>query len=224
MKKIVILTGAGISAGSGLATFRGSNGLWNGYSVEDVATLKGFRKNPVSVNEFYNQLRTEVASAQPNDAHIAIAEYQKINDIFLITQNVDNLHEKAGSTQCLHMHGNLFSAQCLKNPTHKVDVSGSIDDSVRCPDCNSRLRPAIVWFGEPIMGGSQIHRALKYCTHFISVGTSGTVHPAAGFVAIAKSVGARCIRIDLEKCDNPAFDDEIIGDCVAEMRNLLENL
>ena len=222
--KIVILTGAGISAASGLATFRGSNGLWNGHSVDDVATLRGFRKNPNVVNQFYNELRSEVANAQPNDAHIAIAEHQKNKDIFLVTQNVDHLHEKAGSNQCLHMHGSMFKAQCLRNPNHTIDIYRNIDDSVRCNECNSRMRPAIVWFGEPIIGGTQIYRSLKTCTHLISVGTSGIVHPAAGFVDIDKTVGAKCIRIDLEKCDNPAWDDEIVGDCVVEMRKLLENL
>lgn len=202
---IVILTGAGISAESGLKTFRDNGGLWEGHRIEDVATPEAFNRDPKLVHTFYNMRRQQLLkSASPNSAHIALAEFEKQFDgrFMLITQNVDNLHEQGGSQSVRHMHGELLKAQCTSS--QKVfDISGPIDTSSVCTCCDKigTLRPHIVWFGEMPLYMEEIEQALTACDLFISIGTSGQVYPAAGFVQLARSTGATTVKLNLEPSD-----------------------
>ncbi|AJY44735.1 NAD-dependent deacylase [Martelella endophytica] len=206
---IVVLTGAGISAESGLATFRDQGGLWEGHSIEDVATPEGFARNPDLVNDFYNQRRREAKLARPNSAHNALAALENAwdGDFLLVTQNVDELHEKAGSKRVLHMHGRLNSALCYECGSHQ-HWEDDLDQGCFCQSCTrASLRPDIVWFGEMPYDMDAIGTALGGADLFISIGTSGTVYPAAGFVAEAAHHGARTVEINLESTHNPLFSD-----------------
>ncbi|WP_174803961.1 NAD-dependent deacylase [Martelella limonii] len=210
---IVILTGAGISAESGLATFRDQGGLWEGHSIEDVATPQGFHKNPDLVFDFYNMRRAEAAKARPNAAHNALAALENAweGDFLLITQNVDDLHEKAGSKRVLHMHGRLNSALCHECGSHQ-HWEGDLDRDCFCTSCSRpALRPDIVWFGEMPYDMDAIEEALGNAALFVAIGTSGTVYPAAGFVMAAASAGARTVEINLEATGNDLFEDHITG-------------
>ncbi|NBO18540.1 MAG: NAD-dependent deacylase [Proteobacteria bacterium] len=206
---LVILTGAGISAESGLATFRDSGGLWSGHRIEDVATPEAFARNPTLVHEFYNKRRAQLAEASPNAAHLALAELAQRwpGRFLLVTQNVDNLHEQAleGRTPAngfvlKHMHGELTKARCLV--TEQVhDWHDAMDTTTPCPCCNRAgwLRPHIVWFGEMPLYMDLIAHMLSECDLFISIGTSGNVYPAAGFVQQARMNGrARTIELNME--------------------------
>ena len=203
MSLIVILTGAGISAESGLATFRGAGGLWEGHRVEDVATPEAFARDPELVQRFYNMRRRALIASgiQPNPAHLALArlEAEWSGEFLLITQNIDDLHERAGSRNLLHMHGELLRALCqdcrASTPWHQ-DLG--LDSS--CPGCGSlgSLRPDIVWFGEMPYRMDEIYAALARCDLFLAVGTSGQVYPAAGFVQEAAATGARTVELNLE--------------------------
>ena len=213
---IVVLTGAGISAESGLKTFRDSDGLWEGHRVEDVATPEAFAKNPNTIYRFYNERREQLlGSASPNDAHRALAKFEKTfeGDFTLITQNVDNLHEQGGSLNILHMHGELLKARCRYS--EKIfDCHDSFDAKNRCPCCakTNALRPHIVWFGEIPLYMDQIESALTSCDLFISIGTSGSVYPAAGFVQLAKNSGATCVELNMEPSKGQAvFDTGLYG-------------
>ena len=195
--KIVILTGAGISAESGLSTFRAQNGLWEGYDVNDVATYEGYMRNPVAVHDFYNMLRRKLQNPEvkPNTAHFALAQLeQKLgsDNVLIVTQNVDNLHEQAGSKNIIHMHGELLKVRNEK--------TGQIIDSYYDVNYheNKLIRPHIVWFGEIPLQMEEIYNALSQTDYFISIGTSGNVYPAAGFVQIANQVGAKTIELNLE--------------------------
>lgn len=193
-KSIVILTGAGISAESGLQTFRAADGLWCGHRVEEVATPEGFERNPELVHEFYNQRRGQLSEVEPNAAHLALAELAAHwqGDVLLVTQNVDDLHDRAAhrSDYILHMHGELSKARHIE--THEViDWCGDMD-------VNDPWRPHIVWFGEMPLEMKRIERALSECDLFVSIGTSGNVYPAAGFVAQARHYGAHTIEMNLE--------------------------
>jgi NAD-dependent deacetylase len=200
---IVILTGAGVSAESGLKTFRDHDGLWENHHVEDVATPEGFARDPDLVYRFYNERRRQLqsASVEPNAAHYALAQLAKKPNIslILVTQNVDNLHERAGSVDVLHMHGELLSARCLHSQ-HRFKITDDLDASNRCQCCQpaQSLRPDIVWFGEMPQHMDQIETALWHCDLFLSIGTSGHVYPAAGFVQLAASAGAHCVELNLE--------------------------
>lgn len=216
MRNIVVLSGAGISAESGLETFRGSDGTWNRYHIEDVATPEAFSRNPVLVNSFYNKRRQDAAKAVPNDAHYALAELEKQwNGKFLIvTQNVDDLHERAGSKKLIHMHGTLNHVLCLAC-NHKSKWLTDVTEESKCPHCSKigQLRPDIVWFGEMPYHINDIEEALHHADIFVAIGTSGTVYPAAGFVSIAQAAGAECYEINLI-CDNTlsnVFDYAISG-------------
>lgn len=200
---IVILTGAGISAESGIKTFRASDGLWENHRIEDVATPEAFIANPKLVHEFYNQRRQQLMSdsIQPNKAHFALAKLEKkfAGEFLLVTQNIDNLHEAAGSENLIHMHGELLKMHCVK--TGKVyPVANDLSTEDRCACCQQvhQLRPHIVWFGEMPLQMERIYQALSACDLFISIGTSGNVYPAAGFVAEAKRAGAHTVEINLE--------------------------
>ncbi|OZI09296.1 NAD-dependent protein deacylase [Siphonobacter sp. BAB-5385] len=182
MKKVVVLSGAGISAESGIKTFRDSDGLWENYRIEDVATPEAWRRDQALVLDFYNQRRKQALTAEPNAAHHILAELEKNFEVQIITQNVDNLHERAGSTHVLHLHGELFKARSTKNPALIYELEDwALNVGDHC-ELGSQLRPHIVWFGEEVPA---IQEAIPYCEEadvFIVVGTSLQVYPAAGLV------------------------------------------
>jgi NAD-dependent deacetylase len=199
---IVILTGAGISAESGLATFTGTDGLWNGHRIEDVCTPDALERNPDAVCAFYDERKAEAASAEPNPAHQALAKLERFwqetgkGEFLLVTQNVDDLHERGGAKSLIHMHGLLNSTFCMEcgwqGPRH-----GRLEGNRECPACErDALRPDIVLFGEAPWHLHQIEAALEKCNLFVAIGTSGTVYPAAGFVETAKAQGAETHRFD----------------------------
>lgn len=201
---IVILTGAGISAESGLSTFRDEDGLWAGQKIDDVCTPDGLARNPALVCAFYDQRKVAASKASPNPAHLALAELEHcwttnaIGDFTLITQNVDDLHERAGSRNLIHMHGRLDSAFCMECG-FQMTRHGPLEDNRDCPSCQlEALRPDIVFFGEAPRGLPQIQAALKSSHLFVAAGTSGTVFPAAGFAHEAGSNGAKTLLLNLE--------------------------
>ena len=222
--KIVILTGAGISAESGLSTFRAQNGLWEGYDVNDVATYEGYMRNPVAVHDFYNMLRRKLQNPEvkPNTAHFALAQLeQKLgsDNVLIVTQNVDNLHEQAGSKNIIHMHGELLKVRNEK--------TGQIIDSYYDVNYheNKLIRPHIVWFGEIPLQMEEIYNALSQADYFISIGTSGNVYPAAGFVQIANQVGAKTIELNLEpSLGENLFQTKIYGPASKVVPEFIENL
>ncbi len=200
---IVVLTGAGISKESGLSTFRDADGIWTRYRVEDVATPEAFARDPARVHEFYNLRRRNLlaGNVQPNAAHRALAELERAwpGDFLLVTQNIDDLHERAGSKRLIHMHGEMRKVRC--GPCGDVRVhEGDLSLQSRCPACghSGGLRPHVVWFGEMPFEMERIAAALQSCELFISIGTSGNVYPAAGFVAEARIRGARTVELNLE--------------------------
>ena len=196
MKKLVVLTGAGMSAESGLSTFRGSDGLWEKHRIEDVASPEGFAANPELVFNFYNHRRRELLAAKPNEGHIGLARLEKEFDVHIITQNIDNLHEQAGSSHVLHLHGELMKVRSVNHPERIYELSESKCD-IHLGDKDpygDQLRPHIVWFEEMPLYMEQIEEALEQCRVFASIGTSGNVYPAAGFVRHAKAHGA-CRKI-----------------------------
>ena len=198
---IVILTGAGVSAESGVPTFRAADGLWEGHRVEDVATPQAFRRNPPLVQRFYDDRRAFLGKVQPNKAHAALARLDAAwpGELLLVTQNVDDLHDRAGSRRLLHMHGELLSALCTGCGAARP-WQGPLLHGPSCPACArpGTLRPDIVWFGEMPYHMDQIMAALARCDLFVSIGTSGAVYPAAGFVAQARDAGADTLELNLE--------------------------
>jgi|TARA_B110000902_G_scaffold221232_1_gene256668 NAD-dependent deacetylase len=213
---IVILTGAGISAESGIQTFRGADGLWEGHRVEDVASPEGFAADQHLVLNFYNQRRAQLTNGDinPNPAHIALAklEAQYNGDVLLVTQNVDDLHERAGSKNLLHMHGELLKGICA-SCGDVTEVTGEQTTTQRCTQCGLQsLRPDIVWFGEMPKYMDEIENALSQCELFVSIGTSGNVYPAAGFVEMAASYGAHTVEVNLEPTNTSSnFAEHIHG-------------
>lgn len=182
MKRLIVLTGAGISAESGLATFRDAGGLWEGYRVEDVATPEAWHKDPALVLDFYNQRRRKAREAQPNRGHQVLAELEKHFEVTIVTQNVDDLHERAGSTNVIHLHGSLFESRSTKNPTLIYPISGTeLNLGDRC-ELGSQLRPNIVWFGEAVPLMETAAALAGDAEVFLVVGTSLVVYPAAGLV------------------------------------------
>jgi NAD-dependent deacetylase len=231
---IVVLTGAGISQESGLSTFRDPDGIWARYRVEDVATPEAFARDPVRVHEFYNLRRRNLLAGhvRPNAAHRALAalEADWPGDFLLVTQNIDDLHERAGSRRLIHMHGEMRKVRC--EPCGEVRVfEGDLSLASRCPSCGftGGLRPHVVWFGEMPFEMERIGSALADCGLFISVGTSGNVYPAAGFVAEARSSGARTVELNLEPSQGESLFDErrygkaseIVPDYVASLLAVL---
>lgn len=199
---IVVLTGAGVSAESGVKTFRDNNGLWENERIEDVATPEAFYRDPGRVHRFYNARRQQLHTGiKPNPAHVALAEFEKCfgGEFTLVTQNVDNLHEQAGSENILHMHGELCKVRCQKCGG-VFEWQGDLDIQSSCSTCvePALLRPHIVWFGEMPFFMEQIDAALSRCDLFISIGTSGNVYPAAGFVQTATHYGAHTVELNLE--------------------------
>ena len=199
---ITILTGAGISAESGLRTFRDADGLWEGHRVEDVATPVAFGRNPSLVLDFYNQRRAQLPTVEPNAAHMALAELEQQYDgqVTLITQNVDDLHERGGSENILHIHGELLRKKCTWCHA-KSDCLGDIQIDDVCQSCSRSggMRPDIVWFGEMPYYLDEIERILSSTGTFISIGTSGHVYPAAGFSDVARRSGAHTIELNREE-------------------------
>lgn len=226
VERIVILTGAGISAESGVPTFRGPDGLWEGHRVEDVATPEAFGRDPILVQRFYDARRAALANVAPNAAHLALArlDAEWEGSLLLVTQNVDDLHERAGSMRLLHMHGELKSALCLSCGI-RAGWDRQLIDGPACPECGvpGGLRPDIVWFGEMPYHMEEIADALESADLFVAIGTSGQVYPAAGFVDMARSAGARTIEINLEPTSS-LFDEhrtgpasELVPQLVAEL-------
>lgn len=214
MHKIVILTGAGISAESGLGTFRAEGGLWAQHRIEDVATPEGFARNPRLVVDFYNARRAQAADAMPNAGHAALAELEKTfaGEVIVVTQNVDDLHEKAGSRKVMHMHGALKTALCA-DCAHRWPAPLEMAPGDACPNCGAATaRPDIVWFGEMPYDMEDIYGHLAEADLFVSIGTSGNVYPAAGFVAEARRHGAETIEFNLEPSEvGSQFDNIRIG-------------
>ena len=204
---ILVLTGAGISAESGIPVFRSEDGLWENHRVEDVATPEGFERNPQLVHDFYNQMRQSVKSKQPNAAHLALTKLQaqmeqRQGRVIIVTQNVDDLHEKAQSHDVIHMHGELNSILC----THcgkSYEWHEDCDGTTECKFCGHKtMRPDIVWFGEIPYHMDAIERAIMQCDLFIAIGTSGVVYPAAGFVSYCSRQGKPCLEFNLTPSAN----------------------
>jgi NAD-dependent deacetylase len=212
--RIVILTGAGISAESGLPTFRDANGLWEGHRFEDVATPEAFRRDPELVHRFYNLRRATAAAVEPNAAHAAIARLEAAlpGRCLLVTQNIDGLHLRAGSHP-LCIHGEIGKSRCVSCGRTRT-CEGDLSTTSTCPDCRASgsLRPHVVWFGETPFFLDEIGVALTRCDYFLSIGTSGHVYPAAGFVRIANQCGARCIEFNFgETMVSGDFHEQVKG-------------
>jgi NAD-dependent deacetylase len=221
IRNIVILTGAGVSAESGLATFRGPDGLWEGHRVEDVCTPEAYAHDPALVHAFYDARRAKLGSVRPNAAHEALArlDAEWPGELLLVTQNVDDLHERAGSRRLHHMHGELTRGWCLACD-RRIEWSGPMGETATCPECRSvgQVRPDIVWFGEMPYEMDRIDDALRACDLFVSIGTSGAVYPAAGFVQTARYCGARTLEINLEpSLGSHLFDESRIGPASVEV-------
>jgi NAD-dependent deacetylase len=225
---VVVLTGAGISAESGVPTFRDKDGLWEGHRFEDVACPEAFQRNPGLVHKFYNLRRAALATVAPNSAHLALARLQRLykGDFTLVTQNVDDLHERAGSTDVIHMHGELLKVRC-NHCWRGSEWSGDLDCSTPCPHCgrSGGMRPDIVWFGEVPKSMERIGRALESAELFVSIGTSGHVYPAAGFASVAKSAGARTIEINNQPTlVSDTFDRILCGPATVEVPKWVDEL
>ncbi len=225
--RIVVLTGAGISAESGVPTFRDADGLWEGHDVEDVATPDGFERDPGLVQRFYDARRRAAASVSPNAAHRALARLEGAfgEQVLVVTQNVDDLHERAGTRNLVHMHGELRRALCTAcgaRPAWDEDL----EPRPPCPACGERmLRPDVVWYGEMPYELERIEQAVVACDVFASIGTSGAVYPAAGYVALAAAFGAHTVELNLEPSDALVpFDDARVGPASALVPAWVEEL
>ncbi|EGA68904.1 NAD-dependent deacetylase [Vibrio sinaloensis DSM 21326] len=229
-RNVVILTGAGISAESGIQTFRAQDGLWEDHRIEDVATPEGFERNPDLVQDFYNQRRIKLQAPEikPNPAHIALGKLEKEleGSVTIITQNIDNLHERGGSNNIIHMHGELMKARCSES-NQVIEEKGEIHTGDLCHCCQipSQLRPHVVWFGEMPLRMGEIYAALEQADLFVSIGTSGVVYPAAGFVHDAKMHGAHTIEINLEpSAVESEFEEKRYGKASIEVVKLVEEI
>jgi len=228
---LVVLTGAGISAESGLPTFRGAGGLWEGHRAEEVATPGAFARDPGLVQRFYNARRAKLRdpAIMPNAAHLALAELERRwpGEFLLVTQNVDDLHDRAGSQRLIHLHGELRRALCL-DCAESSAWDGDLGAESRCPACEAagRLRPDIVWFGELPYRMDEVYTALERCAIFVAIGTSGLVYPAAGFVEAAAAAGAlRTIELNLDpSATSPAFRERRPGPASESVPTLVEEL
>ncbi len=229
-RNIVILTGAGLSAESGISTFRDRDGIWSKYDVEDVATPEGFRRNPQLVHDFYNNRRRAHAGVAPNAAHFALAKLEREHQgtVTIVTQNIDALHEAAGSQNLIHMHGELLAALCaLCGERHAW--SDDLSLKTPCPACARKggMRPDVVWFGEMPYAMERIYTALIGADLFISIGTSGNVYPAAGFVAATREAGAHTVELNLEPSEGALahlFHEAIHGPATVVVPAFLERL
>jgi NAD-dependent deacetylase len=213
---ILILTGAGISAESGISTFRDKDGVWAKYDVEEVATPQGFARNPARVHEFYNGRRAGLKTVKPNAGHFALAHFEAEAvkcgaSLHLVTQNVDNLHEAAGSKNLIHMHGELMKAWCT-NCDQRMAWDADMSRETKCPHCKAKggMRPDVVWFGEMPYHMDRLYDLVSECDLFLSIGTSGNVHPAASFVRGARQVGAHTVELNLEPSEGVSQFAEVI--------------
>jgi NAD-dependent deacetylase len=201
IRNIVVLTGAGVSAESGIDTFRDGGGLWEQHRVEDVATPEAFARDPNLVHRFYDMRRAAIQTKVPNEAHMALARLDAgwKGSLLIVTQNVDDLHERGGARRVLHMHGEHLNAWCTACDS-RLHWTGPLFDRPPCPVCGSRaLRPDVVWFGEMPYRMNEIYAALREADLFVSIGTSGAVYPAAGFVQTARDLGAQTLELNLER-------------------------
>lgn len=207
-RSIVILTGAGLSAESGVQTFRDPDGIWAQHDYRDVATPEGFARNPRLVHDFYNARRALMRDVRPNAAHLALAELERAfdGDVLIVTQNIDNLHEAAGSSRFIHMHGELGKSLCAHCGA-RADCASDLSLELSCGACGKPggLRPDVVWFGEMPYHMERIAAALADADLFISIGTSGNVYPAAGFVAEALANGAHTVELNLEPSEGASY-------------------
>jgi len=215
--RVFVLTGAGISAESGLPTFRGADGLWRGQRIEDVATPKAFRANPEMVWQFYSERRKRASAVMPNDAHRALAKLEGAlgERLFLCTQNVDSLHEQAGSGRVIHMHGRLMQTRCSRETCRSAPFEDGHLYLTRaqipsCAKCGALLRPHICWFGEVPFGMEQIIKELRITNVLLTIGTSGVVEPAASLVRLARANQARTIYVGAEEPANARFFDDVV--------------
>lgn len=228
VRNIVVLTGAGISAESGLATFRAEDGLWEGHRVEKVATPQGYAADPGLVHAFYDARRARLAEVMPNAAHDALARLDATwpGELLIVTQNVDDLHERAGAKRLVHMHGELLRGWCLACD-ERFGWAGPMGEGAACPSCAvaGSVRPDIVWFGEMPYEMERIEAALRSCDLFVAVGTSGAVYPAAGFVQSAKYCGARTVELNLYPGQGIAlFDETRVGRATITVPALVEGI
>ena len=216
-KRVVVLTGAGVSAESGIRTFRDNGGLWEEHRIEDVATPQAWLADPSLVWHFYQRRRRQLQDVEPNPAHVALSQLQNgLDNMVLITQNVDNLHERGGSSDVIHMHGRLETLRCEATGRHEKRMNSTdfSDDFLLCTCCStpSRVRPDIVWFGEIPMHMEAIYRAVDACEVFVVVGSSGHVYPAADLVDVARRHGARTVLVNAEPPLNlDSFDEVHLG-------------
>lgn len=229
-RNIVVLTGAGISAESGIQTFRAQDGLWENHRIEDVATPEGFARDPDLVQDFYNQRRKKLQdpNIEPNAAHLALGRLEAELDgqVTIVTQNIDNLHERGGNKNIIHMHGELLKSRCSVS-NQVIEETGDIltGDLCHCCQMPSQMRPHVVWFGEMPLRMGEIYSALETADLFISIGTSGVVYPAAGFVHDAKMHGAHTIEINLEpSAIESEFVEKRYGKASVEVPKLVEEL
>jgi len=207
-RKIFVLTGAGVSAESGLSTFRDKDGLWTQYNIDDVASIEGYLRDPALVLEFYNLRRNTHANVKPNPAHVALAQLESAWEglggvVTVCTQNIDNLHEQAGSSRVIHMHGEIGKVRC-HDCGDVTSADGDLTLQLGCSACGrvGGLRPHVVWFGETPLDMDAIYDALAGADLFVSMGTSGAVYPAAGFVSLARRAGIPTMEINLEPSEN----------------------
>ena len=229
--RIVVLSGAGLSAESGIETFRAADGLWENHSVDAVATREGFTADPKLVHKFYNDRRRQLKEVKPNAAHYALAKLETMPgiELFHVTQNIDDLCERAGATNLVHMHGELLKCRCLR--CAKI-IQWERDVSIRiaCPECGFKsewggIRPHIVWFGEMPLYMKEIEDALSNCDLFVAVGTSGLVYPAANFVQMVKSAKAKTLLLNKDPAaNNRLFDDVIVGKASEVVPQWVESL
>jgi NAD-dependent deacetylase len=226
MKKIIVLTGAGMSAESGISTFRDSGGLWEKYEIDDVATPNGWRRNPALVLDFYNQRRRQLLDSKPNEAHYALAELEKDFDVQIITQNVDNLHERAGSTHVVHLHGELMKVRSTGPGEEVFDVDPAhpdVNPGDTCPK-GFQLRPHIVWFGEAVPEIEKAERMTNSADLFLIIGTSMQVYPAAGLIHNVRP-GVPIYLIDPHEVNHLSYDVTVIQKgASAGMKEFIERL
>jgi NAD-dependent deacetylase len=229
MINLVVLTGAGISAESGIATFRTGSGLWNDHDVMKVATPKGFASDPELVHNFYNSRRSELKTVEPNEGHKALARLEEawkdIGGFLLVTQNVDDLHERAGSTNIAHMHGELGSICCtVCDHSERTEQDTTVNSA--CPSCNAPMRPDVVWFGEMPKFLDELERVLDNTNVFISIGTSGSVMPASLFPATVRMAKpeADIVEVNPVPTGDPAFNKSIAKTAVEALPQLVEDL
>lgn len=221
--RVFVLTGAGISAESGVPTFRDANGLWEGHDVMQVATPEGFARDPELVHRFYNMRRAALKSVEPNDAHRALVRLEEAlgDEFLLVTQNVDDLHDRAGSRRVVHMHGRLDQVRNGKGDI--LDWDGDLSVDTPCPHTQTSLRPHVVWFGEMPLHMERILGFLPTCTHFVAIGTSGQVYPAAGFAAEAFRTGAHTVEINTE-ASGGLFKEERVGPATVEVTRWVDEM